>query len=183
MRTLKPMMLALALWVAAGCAAVQVSQDYDPDGRFPVQGTWRWRDPVQPATGDIRVDNPLLDRRIRQAVERHLAGRAFRRVEGPADLAIGYHLSIDRKIHADTHYTGLGWGGYYYPWYGGWGTETYVREIDEAQLIVDLHRVDTGELLWRGVGGYRFRTYDTPGQAAEAMQQVVDRILDAYPPP
>ena len=69
------MALLALLAVMVGCSTVKVNQDYDPDVEFSQYRTWQLRDAVQAPTGDVRVDNPLLNKRIRQAVENHLNGR------------------------------------------------------------------------------------------------------------
>ena len=184
MRTL---LLRTSAWlfgvlVMAGCSSVQVSQDYDPRAAMLPAGTWQWRAPVQPVTGDIRIDNPLLDKRIRHAVENHLLGRKFSQVAGKPDFFLSYHLTIEQKILNDTVYSTAGVGSYYYPWYGGVGTETRIRQYDESRLTIDIHFAGTGELMWRGVGTFRLRTYKTPEEAAEAMRSIVDKILSQFPP-
>ena len=182
MRRLAGTILLAAALVASGCSTVQVSQDYDVQADLSDFGTWQWRNPVQPPTGDIRADNPLLDKRIRRAVENHLSSRNFGRTQGQPDITLSYHLAIERKIYSDTAYTSLGVGGYYHPWYGGFGTETRIWQYDENRLTIDIHDVHTGELVWRGVGTYRFKDYKTPEAAAEATQKAVDKILDQFPP-
>ncbi len=168
--------------ILAGCSMVRVSQDYDPEADLSRFGTWQWREDAQALTGDIRADNPLLNKRIRRAVENHLRGRNINSVRGRPDLFLTYHLAIENKIYSDTYYSTMGIGGYYHPWYGGVGTETRIRQYDESRLTIDTHAADTGDLLWRGVGIYRLRSYETPQEAAEAIQKTVDRILGQFPP-
>lgn len=182
MRALVFILLSIATMTQIGCTVVQVSQDYDPDGAFQNLGAWQWRNPVQSATGDLRVDNPLLDRRIRRAVENHLAGRNIRLDREHPDFHLVYHLAIQPKIRSDSYYSTMGVGGFYYPWYGGVDTETRIYQFDESQLTIDIHAVDTGDLLWRGVGIYRFKRYKTPEVAAEDVQKTVDKILSQFPP-
>jgi hypothetical protein len=174
--------IALALLTLVGCTVVQVNQDYDPDAKFGRLTTWQWRDATQPATGDVRVDNLLLDKRIRRAVERHLAARHIRRVTADPDFYLAYHFAVQQKIKSESYNTTMGWGGYYYPWYGGFGTETRIYQYDESRLTIDVIDADSGSLLWRGTGIYRFRDYKTPELAAEKMQQTVDKILAQFPP-
>lgn len=179
---LKGAVLMVAVLAAIGCSTVQVSQDFDPQANLARADTWQWGDPDHQPTGDIRADNPLLNKRIRRAIENHLAGRPIRFAPGEADLQLTYQLTIEQKIIGDTTYSTVGFGGYGYPWYGGLGTETLIRQYDESRLTIDLQAADTGELLWRGVGTYRWATYDTPEMAADAMQEVVDKILEQFPP-
>ncbi|WP_319404697.1 DUF4136 domain-containing protein [uncultured Desulfosarcina sp.] len=182
---MRPLILNTLLVVVlamTGCTTVQVSQDYDPHADLSRYGTWQWRDPVQAATGDIRVDNPLLDKRIRHAVENHLASRNLNPSPGKPDFYLTYHLSIEQKIQSDTYYSTVGVGSFYHPWYGGVGTETCIRQFDESRLTIDIHSADTGDLVWRGVGTYRLRNYKTPEDAATAAQKTVDKILFQFPP-
>ena len=183
MRSLYRTILLLTALTLGGCSTVEVSQDYDVHADLSHYGTWQWRDAVQPKTGDIRADNPLLDKRIRRAVANHFAGRHFDETTETPEIFLSYHLTIERKINSDTTYSSVGVGGFYYPWYGGIGTETRIWQYDESRLTIDIEDARTGELVWRGVGVYRFKDYKTPQEAEAAIQQTVDRILQQFPPP
>ena len=182
MKSSSAVVLLMVAVIAAGCTSVQVNQDYGLQDELPHPGTWRWRYPRQPASGDVRVDNALLDKRIRRAVETHLARRGIVRVEADADVVLSYHLAIERRLYNDTVYTDIHPGGYFYPGYWGMGTETRIYQYDQSELIIDIYAGDTSDLVWRGVGSYRYRSYDSPQAAAEAMQAIVDKILAQYPP-
>ncbi len=185
MRSLILGALLPAVIFLAGCSTVQVSQDYEPHADVSLSGTWGWRESDQAPTGDLRVDNPLLDKRIRRAVENHLAARNIAPAQGPPDFYLTYHLAIEQKLESDTYYSSMGAGrGYhpYHPWYGGIGTETRIRQYDHSRLTIDIHAADTGDLIWRGVGVYRLKTHRTPEAAAAAVQNTVDRILGQFPP-
>lgn len=182
MKILTVTILYFSILAFAGCATVQVSQDYDPHADMSRYGTWQWRDPVQAATGDIRIDNPLLDRRIRHAVDNHLTSRNISPAQGQPDLYLSYHLTIEQKIYTDSYYSTVGVGSYYHPWYGGIGTETRIRQYDESRLTIDIYSAVSGALMWRGVGVFRLRTHKTPEEAAEATRKVVDKILFQFPP-
>ncbi|WP_372680536.1 DUF4136 domain-containing protein [Desulfosarcina sp.] len=183
MRTLRFGILFLAVLACGGCTTVQVSQDYDPHADTSGYGTWHWRNPVQSATGDIRIDNPLLDKRIRHAVDNHLKGRhIIGAAQERPDIYLSYHLTIQQKIQSDSYYSTVGVGSYYHPWYGGLATETRIRQYDEGRLTIDIHSAESGALMWRGVGVFRLRTHNTPEDAAEATQEIVDKILFQFPP-
>jgi uncharacterized protein YceK len=182
MRPLKITIMLFAILAGAGCSSVQVSQDYDPHADLSRYGTWQWKESVQARSGDIRVDNPLVDRRVRRAVENHLAGRNITPDSERPDLYLVYYLAVDRKIKSDSYYSSVGVGRYYDPWYGGFGAETRIYQYDECRLTIDIHAVETGALLWRGVGVYRLKTFKTPQEADAAMQNTVDKILLQFPP-
>lgn len=176
------LVFCLTMLSLAGCAAVQVSQDYDPSAVPHRQQTWQWMESSQSASGDLRVDNPLLNKRIRQAIDRHLTGRNIRHAQHPPDLYVSYHLTIQPKLKSYSSYSSLGMGAYYHPWYWGYNTDTHIYQYDECQLNIDIHGADAQALLWRGTGVYRYQTYKTPDAAAADMQKTVDRILAQFPP-
>ena len=182
MRFFRSTILFFVVLAISGCATVQVSQDYDPHADILRYGTWQWRDPVQGATGEIRIDNPLLDKRIRQAVGNHLTSRHISLAEGQPDLYLSYHLAIEQKIQSDSYYSTMGVGSYYHPWYGGIGTETRIRQYDESRLTIDIYSAVSGALMWRGVGVFWLRTHKTPEEAADATRKLVDKILFQFPP-
>ena len=166
----------------SGCATVQVSQDYDPQGVATHHGTWYWEDASQPQSGDLRVDNPLLNSRIRRAIRIHLTTRGIPQKQAQPDLFISYRLVIQPKLRGYANDFTLGWGGFYSPWHWGVDTSTRIEQYDECQLTIDIKAAGTGALLWRGTGVYLYRTYGTPDSAFEAMQRTVDRILSQFPP-
>ncbi|BBO93353.1 DUF4136 domain-containing protein [Desulfosarcina ovata] len=174
--------VVVTLAALTGCSVVQVSQDYDPRADLSGQGTWQWRQPDQATVGDVRIDNPLLDGRIRRAVESHLAGRKMRQPTHMPDLYISYHLSIEQRIEGNTVYPTFGAWWYGYPWFGGMEAETRIHQYDECRLVIDIHAAETGHLLWRGTGVYRYKTYPNPQAAAESIRKTVDKILLQFPP-
>jgi hypothetical protein len=182
--TMKPppwLMLALiAVWLSA-CTTVKVSQDYDPATDFSDYRTFDWYPGPQPKTGDIRVDNPLLDDRIREAVTRELISKGFRRVtDQMPDLYTAYHLTIRTKLEADTLHTGIGYGRY--PYYGGFGTDTWIRQYDEGMLVIDIADAEKNELIWRGVGTRRVTETRSPQRSTEVVNKTVAEILAQFPP-
>lgn len=166
-----------------GCETIRVSQDYDSRFTFPHQGTWQWRDQTQPATGDIRIDNPLLDKRIRKAVETGLKTRNFHRLEEFPTFLLAYDFSIEAKIEADTYYSNTGIWGYRYPWFGGMGRDVRINQYNEGRLTIDILFSETGALLWRGTGIYRFNTdKKTPPEIDAEIHNLVNTILMPFPP-
>jgi len=173
---------AVCLLALAGCSSVQVSQDYDPAALISGTGTFAWRHRVQPATGDVRVDNPLLDRRIRTAIEKHLTARGFALDPKRPDMYLAYHLGIEPVIQGVPDDPFYGVRGYRYPWYGGFPRETRIYQYDDCRLTIDVLAAGSDRLVWRGTGVYRCRTYNDPHKAAADIQRTVDRIMAQFPP-
>ena len=175
-------LLPVVFLIIVGCSGVQVSQDYDSDRKEFPHGTWNWKETVRPSTGDPRIDNPLLDKRIRRAVGDHLENRNILLDTESPDLLVTYQLAIESRIRIDPGFSSWGAGFYAYPWYGGIDTSGWIYQYDQCRLTIDIYAADTQQLVWRGVGTYMFENFDTPDAATRAMQNIVDRILGQFPP-
>jgi len=169
----------------AGCSGIQVNQDYAPGTRLDALQTFQWTTDTQPATGDLRIDNPLRDARIRAAVERVLAGKGLTRSQdGTADFGIRYQYSLRQKIESSGASSGIGFGFGRYSRHAGIaiGTGDSIREYDEVSLVIDFLEKDSEKLLWRGTGTQRFRQYDDPVKAESDINNLVEKILEQFPP-
>jgi hypothetical protein len=173
-------------WSAAallffGCSAVTVSQDYEIGADFSKYRSFDWVSAEQPRTGDIRVDNPLLDARIRKAVEQTLTSKGYRKkTDGPPDMRVAYHLTIRSRIEGDTFRSGFGYG--YYPYWGGAGFETTIRQYDEGLLVIDIGDAAENRLIWRGTGTRRVTEKASPEKTTRIVNQTVTEILNQFPP-
>ncbi len=175
-----PRLAALLVPLAAlACSSLRVSEDFDPAEDFSTYRTFTWLPVPQQPTGDYRVDNPLLDSRIRTAVERHLSARGFQKVEDRApDFYVAYHLNVEEKIDVRTVNRGyVDYWGYYASW-----PETRVTQYDEGTLIIDVANARKKQLVWRGVGVGRLRRQPTPEQTTRDVNEAVDLILAKFPP-
>lgn len=180
--------LMVCLWLAtalSGCASVRVNQDYDVASDFSQFQTFGWASEAQPKTGDIRTDNPLLDARIRKAVEQALAGKGLRQVNNETpDFTAAYRLAVQSKIESSPVSIGVGTGfGIGSGSYGGIGVGTSnVESYDEGLLIIDFTDTNNGDLIWRGTGSMRLARHSDPQKTTEDVNRLVDKILAQYPP-
>lgn len=168
-----------------GCQSVQVSQDYAPSNNFLGLKTYAWLTETQPETGDIRVDNPLLDARIRKTVDDSLSKRGYQKItQGRPDFYISYTYQIRSKIGSDDVGVGVGfgWGGR--GRIGGLGLNTgrYIGEYDEGMLVIDLHEKSKDDLLWRGTGTLPVDQHPNPDEVTEWVGEAVEKILSQFPP-
>jgi hypothetical protein len=169
----------LALLLAPACASVRVSVDYAEQEDFSTYRTFTWLPRPQERTGDYRIDNPLLDERIRSAVERNLAAKGYQQVVDRApDFYVAYHLRIEEKIDVYTVNRGyVDYWGYYVA-----VPETRVRQYDEGSLVIDIADARKKQLTWRGVAVGRVREDPTPEQTTKRVDEAVSEILERFPP-
>jgi hypothetical protein len=175
-------MLVLA---CVACAGIRVNQDYDPSIDFRRLQTYSWIPGPQPKTGDLRLDSPLIDTRVRAAIDRSLAERGYQKLaEGIPDFLVGYHLSMDQKLDVRTTDTYYGYGAGYgrYGRGGVVGFNTTVQQYDEGTIIIDIANGANDRLIWRGWGAQRLRRDPSPEQTTRAIDRAVIEILKQFPP-
>ena len=176
--------LATAI-VFSGCSGVQVYQDYDPATDFKSLQAYRWAAETQEKSGDLRIDNPLRDSRIRVAVERLLPSKGLVKATDSAPvILVRYQYTLDRKIESEVGSGGFGFGIGSFGRHGGiaFGTGNSVREYEESALIIDFVDAASETLLWRGTGRQRFREYDDPEKTSRDINTLVEKILEQFPP-
>ena len=169
------------LW---GCSSVQVNQDYNLSQDFSRLKTYAWRTAAQPATGDIRVDNALLDNRIRAAIDQALSKKGYQSIsQGTPDFFVAYTCQIRSKIESNSVTFGFGFGTGSAR-YGGIGLNSggNVREYDEDFLVIDIYDSSKEALLWRGTGTSPYFQHSKPEETVKAINEKVDKILAQFPP-
>jgi hypothetical protein len=186
--------LALAgclLLLVAGCSTLRVKSDYDKEFDFSRLHTFTWLDPPvrsEPESSpmDDLVDpfarNSILDKRVRQAVERELLARGYRKGgDGRAEFQLQYFVIIrDRTKIRSYPRAGYGYygGPYRYGYGAGWGGVSSYN-YKEGTLILDVIDSRTNMLAWRGWAvGVNREGYYTDAKVGEAVKMV----LDQFPP-
>ena len=187
----------LIIMPLAGCSTIKVSIDYDSSEDFSRFTSFDWITKVQEPTGNRRVDNPLLDARIRAAVESQLAANGYKRVtDGSADFLVGYHAAIYRILSVevmnshfgyasgwgweDSRY-GVGWG-YIRAWDTRPAPQTSTRYYDEGSLILDVVTPHKKRLIWRGAAKAEVDEADSPKKKRKRINEAVRRMLERFPP-
>jgi len=178
----------------AGCSTMDINQDYDPTANFASYKTYSWVPGPQPKTGDARLDNDLLDTRIRTAVDRQLLLKGYQKVDPDQkldlnpDFLVSYHTSIQGKldvttvpgnaymsplIQADGTF-GLGWDG--------WDEETFVTTYDEGTILLDFADAKTKKLVWRGSVSDVVDPDKSPEKREASIVNAMQKVLMQFPP-
>ena len=168
----------LALSALAGCNGVKVWAEYDPTTDFSNLTTYGWATVAPTAPNDPRTENPILDARVRLALENELAARGFQeQTSGPPDFLVGYRAVVKEKV--DVRYVDDQWG-YSYT-YRSRAPRRTVYEYEQGTLIVDVSLPDPRRLIWRGIA--RAEVY--PGRPQEdgdrRLAEAVRKMFDQFP--
>ncbi len=172
---------AAAVLLLAGCSSVSVTRDYDDSVDFLSLKTFAWQHATQPETGNPRIDNDLMDERVRSAVDAQLAEKGFLLVpKEEADYLVAYFVEYKQRIGGSS--VSFGVGGSNHGRYGGVGYNTAVSDYDEGHLTIDIIDPASDKNIWRGVG--RRTTYEgsSPKKMTKIINTSVSRILGKFPP-
>lgn len=171
----------LALAAVSGCASLTVRRDYDAEHDFASFKTYTWQHEVQPETGNPRIDNSLLDDRIRRAVNNTLAGKGFRQVDrSDADFLVAYFRDYRSRITGGSWNVGVGRSGY--GRYGSVGYGSDISEYDESILTLDILSPEDERTIWRGVGIRTTYEGSSPDKITRIVNKAVSKILKKFPP-
>lgn len=167
----------LALSIVA-CASPKVGYDYDPEAAISAYRTYDWMTARQEATGDKRVDSPLVDGRIRAAIAAQLRAKGYATpVDGTPDFFVAYHAGIkDVLIGASSQrYIGD-------LVHGTYTTISDIRPTNEGGLMVDVIDGASQRLVWRGFAQAEVDPSWTPEKRNERMAQVIEAMFAHFPP-
>ena len=189
-RALRLASIFFMIAIVGACSGIQVSQDYDPSTNFNPYRTFAWAPEPTQKSGDVLIDSPFMDRRIRSAIETTLKSRGYPKAEGGRpDFLATYQLVVRTQVEVNTVGPAFGWGGYPYGYWGYpysyWGGidyMTYVNQYEVGTLIIDFTDAETHQLFWRGIGSRRISQQTTPEKTTEVVNRTVGEILAQYPP-
>lgn len=160
--------LALACMTLAACDTTPKVSVLQSDTVQVIPGsTYAWAPADRPGSGDPRLDNDIIQARIRTAVDTALQAKGFRLTDpATATLLVRYHIGLQNRTETrvDTFggpppmacgirgcIGGFGWGMYGAP------MDVDVRNINYVEGTVMLDLVDraSGKLAWRATSTQR----------------------------
>ena len=168
----------LSLVLVTGCSAVRLSLDYDPAADISGWRTFAWCIAAWKQTGDYRIDNPLLEERIRSAVTAELVSFGYVPLhEGEPDFRVDFKIALSPGFDVDVTPSGAVHGRLH-----RWHTFK-VRPFEEQTIVIDIRDALSDRLVWRGAGTWRFRGDLTPEETTSRINRIVREILERFPPP
>ncbi len=178
-----PLLVLPLLWLA-GCATT-VNVDYDETIDFAAVKSFRLEGEPLSEPKDERVNTPFVYQRVVEAVEAGLTARGLRRDDEAPDVVATFQLRVENEVEAAGSSFGFGFGTYR----RGTGVGVAygfpaddVATYQRLYLTVDLLAVTDRKLLWRGSHSRRLADGMTPEKSRKALRELVDEILEEYPP-
>jgi hypothetical protein len=172
--------------VSVACSGLSVLSDFDPNANFTGFQTFQWL-PDTESDGAGMAQDPLIDRRIRAAIDDDLQAKGFRSVDDGADFAVGYQLSTREEVSYTTMHSGWGTHGYRS---GGWGrsmsmgtSTTRQNTSTVGQLLIAVFAEDSKEMVWRGTGEKTVSNrQQSPEDSQNSINDIVSKIMETFPP-
>lgn len=175
-----------AFMTIGGCTSVRVSQDYNKNVIFSEMKTYAWKDAKQKHSGDVRIDTPFNDQRIRAAVDKTMTEKGYARTSGRPDVFVAYTYTLQRRLSGTSGGPvigfGFGTGGRGSAIGFGAGTGSEISEYDEGQLVIDISDGVSGELLWQGTSVSRVDFQASPEKKTAFFIRMVEKNLSQFPP-
>jgi hypothetical protein len=167
-----------------GCAS-NVNVDYDKSVNFSHLKSYKLLPKSEKSTADTRLDSPLVDKRIVNAINANMQQKGFIKAEENPDILVRYQLDVKLEIDsrgsgvsmifgAGTRGSGIGLA-YSVP-------SADVQSHDRGILTIDFLSGKNSQLVWRGTSSRRLYDASTPESSEELINSIVQEIMNAYPP-
>jgi hypothetical protein len=173
-------LIILALLLVSSCTSVRLGLDFDTGFDFSNLKNFAWH-PEALSADNRNLSNPLIDARIRTAIEETLVSMGYEKVLlDSADFLVAYHYSVERRLQTSTMNATFGYSSHMRG--GTMGFQTSVSEYDEGTLIIDIAEAESKALVWRGSGSRRVGTSTNPDRVTKNINRAVSEILAQFPP-
>ena len=175
MRVLQSFLCLVSVALVSACGGTKVVIDYDNTADFSQYRTFSYE------VGSPYTENPLVDRRIVAAIERHLTQEGLQKVDSNADLHVTYHAATGQQ--SEYYTTGYGYGvgpGWRWGGYGAAGSTTREVTYTVGTLVVDVWDASDKQLIFRGSASGTVS--EDPSKSTENINKVMAQIFENYPP-
>ena len=186
MNRLKFAALTLGLVLFSACSSYTVKTDYDPTITYSSYRTFDWYAASKKAKGKGSGTDPLLDKRVRVAVQAELESKGFTQETAaePDFLVTYYPIFQNRKYRTTTSFGGgSGWGRR--RWGYGVGTRfssSQVHQYREGTIVLEIVDSRSNQLVWQGTAEGALTELNNPEDAQEQIHKAVRDMLANFPP-
>lgn len=161
-----------------GCASPKVGYDFDRSVDFSAYQTYAWITAAQEATRDKRLDNSLIDARIRAAIDAHLRSKGYiATADEKPHFLVAYHVGMKDLIKGSSTQNYIGDRAH-----GTYTTLSDVQPYKEGTLLIDIVDADSRQLVWQASASAEVEEGLTPRERDERVNGIVRAMLSHFPP-
>jgi hypothetical protein len=163
---------------AIGCASPKIGYDYDRGANFSRYHTYTWVSSLQDATGDRRLDNSLIDGRIRTAIEKELRHKGYLPSSraGP-DFLVAYHAGMKDMLKGASTQNYIGDRAH-----GTFTTISDIQPYHEGTLTIDIVDGESRQLIWQASAKADVDQNLDPEERDARVNKIVRAMLSHFPP-
>jgi hypothetical protein len=167
---MKRIILFFSLIVLASCSTIYVVHDFDVTADFSQYQTFSW----DMSRSESGFKNPLLDKRLRNAINAELQNKGFLFSEDNADFILTYEQTTRNERDVYVMHSYHGWR------YGGWGyRDVFVDKRKEALITLKIYDAETDELVWQSwASGIRVKIEFVE----EIINETAKKLVKDFPP-
>ena len=181
-------LIALLLGGCSSTPTINSAYDYNRSVDFSGYKTYAFLSDhpmsISQAQGAV---SPMLEGRLMESIRIALNAKGYSEIKDPesASMAIGFTVGSRDQIKVDTYPASFQGGysrmGYYYgAGYGGYGTETRVRQYTEGQLAIDIFDVASHTPAFHGIASRKISDADRENQQ-EVLNAIAMEALSGFP--
>ena len=179
--------MVLAVIALSACNSIPVSQDFEQGFDYSNLKSFAWRSNEDDSWG--LPENEIVDRRIRNAITDRLATNQFSQVEAEsADFLVSYNVVVEQRVEnrnvtgsisvgRSTRGSSLNRSASI-----GLSTGSRPRVYERGTMLIDIHDVASGKLVWRGVSAQALPDLSDPQRLTAHINETVEAILAQFPP-
>jgi hypothetical protein len=166
------------LVLLAGCSSPVVHFDYDSHAAYAGFHSFAWQG--EPGEGRGVFDNPIVDARVKRAVEVELNAKGFTlATAGAADFLMAYYPVREGSRSSQVHLgLGLGLG----PLGLGIGAPVGGRPEALGGIVLEIQDSRTRTLVWKATAEGALQGSDSPEEADADVKAAVHGMLKNFPP-
>jgi hypothetical protein len=164
--------------VAAACRSPQVGYDYDRSADFGRYRSYAWVSAGQEATGDKRLDNSLVNARIRAAIDAQLRAKGYVvSADGSPDFLVGYHAGMKDLLKGSSTQNYIGDRAQ-----GTFTTISDIQSYHEGTLLIDIVDATSQQLVWQASARADVDQSLGPKERDAKVNDIVRAMLAHFPP-
>jgi hypothetical protein len=169
--------VGVALSTTACAIATTAGADYRPGLDFGIYSSFGWDETAVAHEGDVRLENnPFVQDRLFEAVERQLATRGIHRDESSPELLVHYHLSV--LDHIEVFEKDPQWDDPR----SEYGPGTEVSQYEQGTFVLHFVDAETKADLWFGwARGDIGPALTNSEKMREWVDEAVELILEDFP--
>ncbi|MCP2043216.1 DUF4136 domain-containing protein [Pontibacter sp. HSC-36F09] len=173
---------ALLIGLSSCIPSITADSTYDRSVDFQIYRTFALLEPTMANTSaDPNLYEPLLDRRVRDAIAAELVKKGLTLDAESPDLLVGYDVSVAQDAATASPDFGYAyWFGYRFN-YNTANFPNYrpVAQYTPGTMLIDLVSASTNELVWRGAAEGDIVVAQTD---EGKIRRSIISILSLYPP-